>query len=52
MALLSQPEFRGKTSSKFPARADIPCHKAPMVAVVMRNMISGTQSKLNDQAAF
>ena len=28
---------------KFPARAGFPCHKASMIAAVMRDMISGTQ---------
>jgi len=49
---LSQVEFSGKTDSKLPARADIPCYKAPTVAVVVKDMISGTQCELNDQATF
>jgi len=49
---LFQVECRGKTDSKLPPRADSPCHKPPMVALVLKNMIIGTQCKLNDQAAF
>jgi hypothetical protein len=48
--LLSQVECRGKTDWKFPERAGFPRPKAPVMAAVIRAMISGTQWTLNDQA--